>query len=1048
MNTRSQLLKIDKDTFLRSLKVLSNQSYDLFLGAGASISSGIPSGSELVWHFKREILSSSGKINGHKYHDLKVEENKRIIQSYIDEKGLTNIINPYSYYFNECYPDPIVRNEFLAGLVRDKKPSIGFLCLAALVEKLKFNVVWTANFDDLIEKAINGLNYKSCQIVSPENASSVQNYKTDIPTVVKLHGDFRYDSLQNTDQELQKLEVNLHNYFLDASTKRGLIVVGYSGTDESIMITLEKALKKPNAFPKGLIWCIPKGVIPEQRLTKLLEDANIINNRSGFLEIDNFDFFLHEIYTVCELKNDQIDSIAKDRFDQRRFFRLTQSASNTIPILLNSIKAKSYPKTLFAGKTNITGVGKWCKLNDILKGSDIVASFSKGDTLSLLGNESEINSLFKKYITDDLKLVDITDYVLDQPDSFYIGLLYDLIEKSLENDYNLELFSKGRQFRKVFSLDHPISQDEITTIQKWNRLFSIPANIQIFEAFEFNVEIINKELFFFICPTIHIQTTTGEEPEKLTGQFLANTIISNRYNGKYGQKMIFWYSELRKRNPEMSFKLGDFEIRLSEYYSTAAKKVMDNNHCFEGYLKSKEPLVYFNFQDESKQSIHPISGLKILGPLEESYNTNGALSKITLAIIAPDFGFAIVKKHLESLMNPISPTSEKEYLKDYPGFDEVYKKHLIVPNSIQSDLVIAINSQEIKNYSAIQFYDLIKSKLDKLAIQNTEIDCVVIYIPDSWKNFRELKNEQTYFDLHDSLKLYSVKKGFKLQFIEDKSITYRDQAKIRWWLSLGLYVKSNGTPWKVKTDNMETAFVGLGYAIKQNAKNKVVLGSSQIFDGQGNGLKFLLQPIEKPIFYNKNPFMSKDDAFKLVTNIRNTYHKIDPVIGLKKLVLHKTTHYTRDEIDGICNALQGIDNIELLQIQQYSIWRAIKLQKDISSGKHKPDSYPIERGTIIQLDEYSFLLWTHGVVESQELNGKYYQGKRGVPTPLLIKRFRGTDPIETVANDILKLTKMNWNGAELYKTLPVTIDYSKRLSVMGKQLEDLGNKAYDFRYFI
>jgi hypothetical protein len=65
-----------------------------------------------------------------------------------------------------------------------------------------------------------------------------------------------------------------------------------------------------------------------------------------------------------------------------------------------------------------------------------------------------------------------------------------------------------------------------------------------------------------------------------------------------------------------------------------------------------------------------------------------------------------------------------------------------------------------------------------------------------------------------------------------------------------------------------------------------------------------------------------------------------------------------------------------------------------------------------------------------------------------MKRFGGTDLIETVANDILKLTKMNWNGAKLYKTVPVTIDFSKRLSVMGKQLEELGNKAYDFRFFI
>jgi hypothetical protein len=1037
--------RIDKDTFLRSFKVLSNQSFDLLLGAGASISSGIPSGSDLVWHFKREILSSSGKINGKKFQDLKVEANKKVIQSYFNEED-AKVVNQYSYYFEKCYPDPLVRQEFLTSLVRDKKPSIGFMCLSAMIEQQKINTVWKTNFDDLIEKAITGLNYKSCQIVSPDNASTVQHFKTDIPTVVKLHGDFRYDPLQNTDEELQKLEESLHQYFLDASAIRGLLVVGYSGSDESVIQTLEKALENLNAFPKGLIWCIPKDITPSERLSKLIEKANTQNQRSGFMVIDSFDYFLHELYTVCELKNEQIDSIAKERFEQRRFFRLTQNQSNTIPILLNAIKATHFPKTVFSTKTKINGEGKWKKLREVLKDSNIVAAFSRGETLSLFGNENEIKEVFKEYLTDDLKPIDIPEHLFHQPDSYYIGMLYEFVEKSLVNDYGLAIFSRGRQIRKVFSVNHPLSQEEIESIPKWLNLH-IPKDYQVFEAFEYKVEFVNKDLFLLICPTIHIQTTTGKEPERITVQNITNIITSNRWNKKYGYKVNFWFKELQRRKPDLTFRLGDFEIKLSEYYSTAAKK-MDNFFCFESYSKAKEPLIYFHHQDETKQSIHPINGLKILGPLEESFGANGVASKITLAIIAPDTGFERVKTHLESLLNSVSPTTEKEYLKDFPGFDEVYKKHLIIPNSIQNEFVVSINSQEIKHYSAIQFYDLIKSKIDKLSTRSTEIDCVVIYIPDAWKNFRELKNEQTFFDLHDSLKLYGVKKGLRLQFIEDKSITYKDQAKIKWWLSLGIYVKSNGTPWKVKTDNTETAFVGLGYAIRQNARNKVVLGSSQIFDGSGNGLRFLLQPIEKPVYFGKNPFMSKDDAFRLVSNIRNTYHKIDPIIGLKKLVLHKTTHYTRDEIEGICNALEGIENIELLQIQQFTNWRAIKLKKDFATGKHTFDGYPIERGTIIQLNEFSFLLWTHGVVENQELNGKYYQGKRGIPTPLLIKRFRGTDSIETVANDILKLTKMNWNGAELYKTMPVTIDFSKRLSVMGKQLEELGNKAYDFRYFI
>ena len=1041
------MIKIKKDVFLRGFRVLSNQSFDLFIGSGASFNSGIPTGSDLVWYFKREILNSKGIINGKKFADLKVEDNKRVIQSYFDNRGDGNHANPYAFYFEECYPDQLYRKDFLTKLVRDKKPSIGFLCLAALVEACKFNVVWTSNFDDLIEKAINAINYQSCQIVSPENASSVKNFRNDIPTVVKLHGDFRYDPLQNTTEEVQTLEGSLHDYFLNASHEKGLLVVGYSGSDESIMKTIKKSLEKPNAFPKGLIWCIPKEVVPNYELTALINEANKQNSRSGFLEIDSFDYFLHEIYSVCELKNENIDSIAKERFEQRKKFRLNQNQSVTLPILLNAIQAKQYPKSVFSTKCNISGEGKWKRLREITDSTNIVAAFGKKEVLWLFGDENEIKTVFKDLLIEELKISDVPEYIQYHTDSFYLGLLYGLIEKSLIKDYGFSVYSRGKSIKKFFLPELIISNTEIESIKKRIESFKIPPDLIIYEAIEIKVEFVNNEFFILLNPTIHFELKTGGEPQRLVVQYLSNTILSNRYNDKYGKKLNWWLNVLKAKDSNLTFRLGDFEIRLSAYYSTAAKKVMDNIHCFEGYEKLDEPFIYFHHQDDTNKSIHPINGLKIFSPLENSFKQIGTDEKINLAIISPDFGFEKIKTHVESLLNPATPKWEKEYLRDYTGFDDIYKKHLIIPSSIQSDYVIIVNGKDVEKFTAFQFYDYLKSKIDKLASKSTEIDCTLIYIPDKWNRFREIKNEEPHFDLHDSLKLYCVKKGLKIQIIEDKSINYSDKAKIRWWLSLGIYVKSNGTPWKIKTDNTETAFVGLGYAIRQKSRNRVVLGSSQLFDGSGNGLKFLLQPIEKPIFYNRNPFMSKDDAFRLISNIRNTYHKIDPVIGLKKMVIHKTTHYTGAEIEGISNALQGVDNIELLQIQQFCSWRALKLIKT-GNGKHDFNGYPIERGTIIQLDEYNFLLWTHGLVQNNELNGKYYQGKRGIPAPLLVKRFRGTDSIETVANDILKLTKVNWNGAELYKTFPVTIDFAKRLSVMGKQLEELGNKPHDFRYFI
>jgi argonaute-like protein implicated in RNA metabolism and viral defense len=112
----------------------------------------------------------------------------------------------------------------------------------------------------------------------------------------------------------------------------------------------------------------------------------------------------------------------------------------------------------------------------------------------------------------------------------------------------------------------------------------------------------------------------------------------------------------------------------------------------------------------------------------------------------------------------------------------------------------------------------------------------------------------------------------------------------------------------------------------------------------------------------------------------------------------------------------------------------------------------MKRGTVVQLSDDKYLLWTHGCLISDELlgpNKNYYKGGRGIPAPLLIKRFYGKATGDVLTNEILMLTKMNWNsGDSLYKHLPVTLDFAKILSRMSKQNEALYDKLYDFRYFM
>ena len=46
---------IDTNTFVNSFKVKPDKSMSFLLGAGASISSNIPSGGQMVWDFKRTL---------------------------------------------------------------------------------------------------------------------------------------------------------------------------------------------------------------------------------------------------------------------------------------------------------------------------------------------------------------------------------------------------------------------------------------------------------------------------------------------------------------------------------------------------------------------------------------------------------------------------------------------------------------------------------------------------------------------------------------------------------------------------------------------------------------------------------------------------------------------------------------------------------------------------------------------------------------------------------------------------------------------------------
>ena len=145
-------------------------------------------------------------------------------------------------------------------------------------------LVWTTNFDTLIADACARVYdttgaLTTVDLDAPSLAiQSIQEGRW--PVEVKLHGDFRSRSLKNTTAELHSQDVRLRQTLVNSCQRFGLVVVGYSGRDESVMDALEEALDAPDAFPSGLFWLHRGDDVPFNRVTSFAFSGSECPSRS------------------------------------------------------------------------------------------------------------------------------------------------------------------------------------------------------------------------------------------------------------------------------------------------------------------------------------------------------------------------------------------------------------------------------------------------------------------------------------------------------------------------------------------------------------------------------------------------------------------------------------------------------------------------------------------------------------------------------------------------------------------------------------------------
>ena len=100
------------------------------------------------------------------------------------------------------------------------------------------------------------------------------------------------------------------------------------------------------------------------------------------------------------------------------------------------------------------------------------------------------------------------------------------------------------------------------------------------------------------------------------------------------------------------------------------------------------------------------------------------------------------------------------------------------------------------------------------------------------------------------------------------------------------------------------------------------MGCSHIYNSQGEGVQYRLTQIENPVIRGKNPFMSRDDARRVGETIRQLF--FDAKMRLpKRVVIHKRTQFLREEREGLMAGLDGVDNIDMLELVEDPVLRFV-----------------------------------------------------------------------------------------------------------------------------
>lgn len=1045
------------DAFVRAIGASRLTPHALFLGAGASISSGMPSAQMCIWDWKRSIFLTNNIGLESQFSELSLASVQARIQRWLDRQGLyprAGDPDEYSVYIESCYPIPESRRAFFQEKVRHGSPHIGYRVCGALAEQGLIRSIWTTNFDQLASRALAERTLTPVEVGIDSQHRIVRSAHSGELLIVSLHGDYRYDALKNTKQELQDQERELELALIHELTNTPVIVSGYSGRDASVMRAFMEAFGCRGSGT--LYWCVqdPTNVTPG--VVDLVRHARASGRTAYIVPTQGFDDLMTRLALHC------LDTGSQEQVLKMIALNAGGAAANRTPfhvegdhptavIKSNAFEIECPSEVISLELKKMPSEAVWNWVRTQAAGRNVVAVPFKGQILAL-GSVDDICSCFGDNIKERPKRTPLFGGYLRNEDGAISSLLRSALIRSMvsgttfETDGSRELWAPDRAKRE----------------QSQGNVYNVCESVFI------SLRQIENRAYLVLKPSVKVFTPGGELAPKEIANPIKLRVLGYQHNKEFNDAVNFWRQSLfttEAAQREYEFPPGSasgfrYLIRkapaFAEIYGgrdTPEIRVQPRLRVFlkQRGIEIKEPDLLFSNRAGTGvgRDAHPVRGVLTNRPFDFSLTKQQLSSEIRLGIVCPKRESRELQTYLYNAFRRIAPGKyEADYLPEYPGFNRAFGIDLLVAEPQSNGWSTCPEPAGVDERAmSLDVARNINRCIDGLQASYAP-NVILIFFPQRWVNLRGFVTETEKFDVHDFVKASSVQRGISTQFLDQSTLADAMQCRIWWWLSLAFYVKAMRTPWVLDGLDRDTAFVGLGTSVDSTRERgeQVVMGCSHIYSSRGEGLQYRLSQVENPIFYGRNPFLSKDDARRIGEQVRELFFESRSKLP-SRVVIHKRTRFTQEEQAGLREGLSGVAQIEMLEVVIDDSLRYIASHVD-SGGNLREDNYPVRRGSVVRLDDFTALLWVHGVTSAISSDRRYYQGKRRIPAPLVLRRHAGSSDLRELAEEILGLSKMNWNTFDLYTKLPATVQSSNEIARIGSLLPSFHPRSYDFRLFM